>query len=235
MNSFLGRTVMMATLFLLLIFATSCCESFVVRQETMIRSGRESRLVAGNIFLGRSQADYTRGSLQIMSSTKSALHNFGPVSDRDTMLHTAERPGNPDKKTDTVSNKKVEEWISFMKERGISKVVALLDENEITGVYSDLTGLYQAGGLQCTVQPMSEEGASKKILSILRVAAAAQEKVVVHCTGGVGRAGRVAAAWLVDRYGLTAEEATKETLARATLTGINRKGDAAMLMDWMEK
>lgn len=163
-----------------------------------------------------------------------AIHNFAPASSRDTFLYSAERPGNPPGKTDAVADETVDEWIAFMKDQGINRVIALLDENELVN-YSDLTGLYKAGGLKSHVQPMREQGASDKILTILRDAESASEKVVVHCTGGIGRAGRVTAAWLVDRYGLGAQEATDETLAQATESGTIRKGNADMLTEWLGK
>jgi hypothetical protein len=44
----------------------------------------------------------------------------------------------------------------------------------------------------------------------------------------------VAAAWLVHRYSLTPEQATDEVLQQALVSGVNRKGDPALLQEWLE-
>lgn len=165
-----------------------------------------------------------------------ALHNFGPVSTRDSLLFTAERPGNPEGKSDTVSDEAVQGWITYVKAQGITHVIALLDDNEFANYVSDLPTLYQAGGLQFSQQPMSAPDAASHIFQIIdQAAGGGSEKVVVHCTGGIGRAGRVAAGWLCHHYGLSPEEATAETMATAKTFGVNRKGDAAALAKWVGK
>jgi hypothetical protein len=164
-------------------------------------------------------------------------HNFGPASARDTVLYTAERPGNPTGKTDVIPDEKVQEWIAFMKEKGIGRVIILLDDNEFTNYCGDLglLAMYEAGGLQYNVQSMNAPGASENIMAILQASEKGQEKVVTHCTGGVGRSGRVAAGWLVERYNLTPALATEEALAQGAASGINRKGDASALAAWLGK
>ena len=168
-----------------------------------------------------------------LAALAKAPHNFGPVSSRDNTLYTACRPGNPPGKTDAVSNEAVQEWIHFMKDSGVSKVVCLLDDNEYANYDMDLCKQYCAGGLQVFCQEMRAEGASAKINEYIESAAKKGEKVVAHCTGGVGRAGRVGAGWLVHRYGLTPAEATRETLAMAKDAEVNRKGDVDALSLWL--
>lgn len=87
--------------------------------------------------------------------------------------------------------------------------------------------------MRCYCQPMQVPGAAQKIFQIIRQAQEQNEKVVVHCTGGVGRAGRVAAGWLVTRYGMTPQEATKEVMETAESLGIRRKGSAEQLEEWL--
>jgi protein-tyrosine phosphatase len=166
------------------------------------------------------------------SSSIPAKHNFGPVSSRDDILYTAERPGNPPTKTDLVSDESVQEWIMDMKAHGITHVIALLDDNELSN-YSDLPKLYQQAGLQYMQQPMSDPNAAINIYQwIDSVQMSNNGKVVVHCTGGIGRAGRVAAGWLCHKYNLSPDEATTETLNVAKINGVNRKGDVEALTTW---
>jgi protein-tyrosine phosphatase len=80
---------------------------------------------------------------------------------------------------------------------------------------------------------MGEDNAAEKILAVIDQAEENGQRVVTHCTGGVGRSGRVAAAWLVHRYGLSPEEATKEVLEMAATAHVNRKGSAELLEAWL--
>jgi len=130
-----------------------------------------------------------------------AIFNFGAASSRDNVLFTAERPGNPATKTGKADMDQVHEWIQFMKQQqGIDNVIALLDENEFES-YGEpgLLQIYEEAGIKCLVQPMRGQNACKNIIDFVRQAEAADEKVVAHCTGGIGRAGRVAACWLMKR------------------------------------
>jgi hypothetical protein len=63
-----------------------------------------------------------------------AEFNFGPVSSRDSVLHTCLRPGynKKDKLTYQEQLDQMEGWINFMKNKqGVTNVVALLDDNEL--------------------------------------------------------------------------------------------------------
>lgn len=164
-----------------------------------------------------------------------AVYNFGPASNRDTVLFTAERPGHTEDKSATISDDSVREWIAFMRSQSIDHVLSLLDDNELAAYEpSGLVELYRRGGLQCTVQPMRDPMACENILSLLSAAEASGQRVVSHCTGGIGRCGRVAAGWLVHRYGLTPEEATAEVLATAEQVNMVRAGDAKLLAEWLQ-
>jgi protein-tyrosine phosphatase len=151
-----------------------------------------------------------------------------------------ERPGNAileasSSSTTKVTLNDVQPWLDFVVAQGITHVIALLDENELS-VYEDppgLLGIYQTAHLKGHVESMSQPDAAVKILAILQQANDAGEKVVCHCTGGVGRAGRVAAAWLVRQYHLSPEDATAETMAQAKESGVKRKGDVESLKKWL--
>ncbi|KAI2493950.1 protein tyrosine/serine/threonine phosphatase [Fragilaria crotonensis] len=164
----------------------------------------------------------------------SPIHNFGPVSKRDQILFTAERPGHPVSKN-MVPSEMVTEWISFMKDKGITHVLVLLDSNEMD-VYSDpgLIDMYRTFGMEPHVVPMGSHGAYTRIMEILKTVEESNQKAVTHCTGGVGRAGRVAAAWLTTRYNLTVQDATQEVMEMAMTCGIKRLGDVQKLELWMD-
>jgi hypothetical protein len=203
---------------------------FLLRSATFIES---FSVQPGGCFSQRSLATSTKAFTTLkMSSDFASLHNFGPASSRDTFLYTAERPGNPPGKKDLVPDEKVHEYIAFMKEQGVGRVLLLLDEKEIA-IYSDLLAMYRAGGLQYNIQSMNEQGAAKKVMAILKASELQGERVCTHCTGGIGRCGRVAAAWLVERYNLTPDVATEETLAQAAMSGVTRNGDATALSEWL--
>lgn len=148
-------------------------------------------------------------STAVTPSTSVAIFNFGPASARDTVVHTAERPGNNPHAL-LADEQQVQSWLAFMKQQDVSHVIALLDENEYVDYYDaiapggGLLKIYEMAGLTCLVQPMSEPDAGQNIFRFIRHAEACASaksngKVVVHCTGGIGRAGRVAAGWLVSR------------------------------------
>jgi len=160
--------------------------------------------------------------------------NFGPSASRDNILFSAERPANGVVESGDASVENIQEWISFMKDKGIGHVLVLLDENELAGYPSPgLFELYREGGLVPHATPLGEEGAFQKIIGILNDIEGKGETAVTHCTGGTGRAGRVIAAWLASRYSLTPEEATQEAVDSATDSGVHRLGDVGKLKSWM--
>ena len=116
----------------------------------------------------------------------------------------------------------------------MSRVVALLDDNEFVNYEpTGLLNMYREAGLKCILQPMDDPAAPHRILSWLADTEKCGERVVTHCTGGVGRCGRVAAAWLVHRYGLSPQQATDEVLEEARRSGVTRKGDPVLLEQWL--
>lgn len=143
----------------------------------------------------------TEHSMKGETPSLSASFNFGPASTRDTILFTAERPGNSSTTTTGVADvAKVQEWIAFMKQQGIANVIVLLDDNELTMYHDpDLLQRYKIAGFEFLVQPMNGQNACQTIMAFILRAESKNERVVAHCTGGVGRASRVAACWLMKR------------------------------------
>jgi rhodanese-related sulfurtransferase len=153
----------------------------------------------------------------------------------------------------------VSKWMSFMStKQQITHVIILLEEPELAAYEPPgLISAYQqdAGGTTSTNSadstnsmivhhiPYSSPNAANRILEILEQVAAAgggknknsknDPKVVVHCTHGMGRSGRVAAAWLVKKYHLTPLDAVEEALEAARIAKVERMGAPRQLQEWM--
>ena len=170
-----------------------------------------------------------------------APFNFGPASSRDSIVYTCERPGmshatNADGSGElgSIPEASVKQWVEFMKENKVKRVLTLLDPNEIELYERPLESIYKKHGFAFAHVPMGEPGAVDRVTAALEEASLANERIIAHCTHGMGRSGRVSAAWLVHRYGLSAEEATKEAMATAERSSIVRLGSAEKLSAWME-
>lgn len=168
------------------------------------------------------------------------LFNFGPASERDCVLYTAERPGGDDPSANAI-----DQWTAFVKTKGITDVLVLLDDNELEPYDNDgsnggLLATYQQHGFTVhRVAPMSGPGACTAVQDIVQTALDetnnnSNKKVVAHCTHGIGRSGRVAAGWLAMQYGLSPADATQEALATAQKYGIERLGDTMKLEKWLQ-
>lgn len=144
------------------------------------------------------------------------MYRFAPASDKESIVFGAARPG--------YSEKQVREWIEFMQDRDIKHVCCLLDEFQLDR-YPDLLELYRrAFGLDRVCwSPIADfhlvdrEMLVRQILPFLAIADRRSEKVVVHCSGGIGRTGHVLAAWLVAERGFS----PKAAIAAVKQTGRN--------------
>lgn len=136
---------------------------------------------------------------------------FSAASERESSVFGARRPGFP---FGRVSSPLVHAWMTFMQAQGITRVLCLLPERQLSG-YNDLLGSYRElfGEENVLWVPIDDFHLAKEgqlieqILPFLAEAERHQEKVVVHCSGGVGRTGHVLAAWLVSGRGMSNEEA----------------------------
>lgn len=142
--------------------------------------------------------------------------NFGPASPIEQIVYGAERPGRRCYNSKRVPLTEVQEWIVFMKKQGIKRICCLLHKNQLK-FYDDidLLKLYREEFGQDNIcwadiedyHLCDELKLIKEILPFLKESSKKREKVVVHCSGGIGRTGHVLAAWLVHRHGLSANEA----------------------------
>lgn len=130
------------------------------------------------------------------------MYKFAAASENETIVFGAARPG--------YSSQKINQWIEFMQSQNIQRVCCLLAESQLNR-YSDLLQIYQNnfGVEQVCWAPIEDfqlvdsETLNQKILPFLLLANQLDEKVVVHCAGGIGRTGHILAAWLVSARGFS--------------------------------
>jgi protein-tyrosine phosphatase len=130
------------------------------------------------------------------------LYKFAAASDNDPLVFGSARPG--------YSKEQVNEWIKFMQNQGIQRICCLLPATQLTH-YADLLGIYhQVFGTErvCWApiedfEVINPEILTHQILPFLVVAQQYNEKVLVHCSGGIGRTGQVLAAWLIAGRGFS--------------------------------
>ncbi|MBD2680866.1 MULTISPECIES: dual specificity protein phosphatase family protein [Nostoc] len=135
-------------------------------------------------------------------------YKFAPAWENEQVVFGAMRPG--------YTNEMVEDWIQFMKRQGIERVCCLLPDKQLAS-YSDLLGRYKQefGTQRVCWAPIADfnladlETLTQKIIPFLIEADKQNQKVVVHCFGGIGRTGHVLAAWLVSVRGLSNKAAIK--------------------------
>jgi len=140
------------------------------------------------------------------------MHKFAAASENEPIVFGAARPG--------YSDEQVNEWLQFMQAQGIQSVCCLLSASQLNQ-YSDLIGTYQHtfGDRQVCWAPIEDftfaapEVLIHQILPFLAAANQKNERVVVHCAGGIGRTGHVLAAWLIAARGFSKKAAIREVKA----------------------
>jgi protein-tyrosine phosphatase len=144
------------------------------------------------------------------------MYKFAAASADESIVFGSARPGNTDEQ--------VCRWIEFMLDRDIQRVCCLLTETQLNR-HGDLLGNYQQafGSERVCWAPIEDfslatpEILIDRILPFLAIADRQHEKVVVHCSGGIGRTGHILAAWLVAGRGFSRESA----IAAVRQTGRN--------------
>jgi protein-tyrosine phosphatase len=137
---------------------------------------------------------------------------FAPASRAEQTVFGAERPGYPARSVGVAG---VQEWISFMRARGIQRVCCLLSPDQLAYYAVDLLQAYREAFGEDKVcwapvkdyHLIQEKALAETVLPFLRRSDAQGEPVVVHCSGGIGRTGYVLAAWLARGRGLGIQDA----------------------------
>jgi protein-tyrosine phosphatase len=143
------------------------------------------------------------------------MYRLAAASLTEPTVFGAARPGYRDLgKAEALRDRKVGYWIEFMKEQNIDRVCCLLTPKQISQ-YSNLLDTYKQrfAREQVCWTPIKDfhfvERATliDKILPFLMTTEKENKRVVVHCSGGIGRTGQILAAWLVARRELSITEA----------------------------
>lgn len=167
---------------------------------------------------------------------KDNINNFGPASSRDDIVNTCQRPGGETPKGTLIDTiKGVTDWYNFMAKQNVKHVFILLSDNELEDYQSPgLIAAYESVGVTPHHIPIAKKGSYGEIMTELSELYDRGEKAVAHCTHGMGRSGRVAAGWLVHKYGLSMDDATEEVLDAARMHGVERMGAPEQLKAWIE-
>jgi protein-tyrosine phosphatase len=150
------------------------------------------------------------------------MYQFNAAAEDERTVFGSARPG--------YQPHQVEHWLKFMQAQGIQRICCLLTESQLSR-YCGLLKQYQQvfGDQQVCWSPIVDfqlatvEQLNQQILPFLAIADQCQVKVLVHCSGGMGRTGQVLAAWLVAGRGLTLERAI------ATVKRMGRNPDEAAI------
>lgn len=146
-----------------------------------------------------------------MDGADASLAGFGPASEDEPTVFGAPRPGYP---LHRVPPAAVDEWLAFMRAHAVQRVVCLLMPEQLS-YYDDLPGRYRThfGAERVRLAPIPDLYLAERatltegILPFLADADRQGERVVVHCSAGIGRTGHVLAAWLVAGRGYSNAEA----------------------------
>jgi protein-tyrosine phosphatase len=130
------------------------------------------------------------------------MYKLAPASAIEPIVFGAARPG--------YRIEEIERWIKFMQTVKIEYVCCLLAPSQLKS-YPNLLEIYQQefGIDRVCWAPIEDfqladrEVLTQQILPFLSIANQNNARVVVHCSGGIGRTGHVLAAWLVAGRGLS--------------------------------
>jgi len=173
-----------------------------------------------------------------MSSSSAAdpsPYNFSAASSLDDTVVVACRPGAwpcaPHAPGATrIGEVEVAAWASFAASKGVTRVLSLLSPDEVESYAAPVAAALAAKGITELANVVPKlPGAHAEAMAFLSAAHAAGARVLVHCWGSNGRAGRVAAAWLVHRHGLSTAAASAEVAATAAAARASRTADAPAL------
>ncbi|WP_319420727.1 protein-tyrosine phosphatase family protein [Pleurocapsa sp. FMAR1] len=135
------------------------------------------------------------------------MYKFAPAADEESIVFGAARP--------KYTQESIEQWIEFMRKKEIKKVCCLLEQNRLNRYPIDLLKTYSQNFTQeCVLwQPVkdfqipSSKILIERIIPFLISADKQNQKIVVHCSGGVGRTGIVLACWLISQREFSNQEA----------------------------
>lgn len=137
---------------------------------------------------------------------------FSAATEGEQIVFGARRPGFP---FPYVPAEVLNHWLAFMEQQAIRQVVCLLPPKQLACYTDDLLAAYRRhfGTENVCWAPIEDfrlaapELLTNQILPFLIEADRRQQRVLVHCSGGIGRTGHVLVAWLVVKYNLSNAQA----------------------------
>jgi protein-tyrosine phosphatase len=113
------------------------------------------------------------------------------------------------------SDRSVEKWLEFIDRQNIEQICCLLTDHQLDRYEHNLLDIYDRkfGKDRVCWAPIADfqlcelSMLTDRILPFLATADRSNRKVIVHCSGGIGRTGHVLAAWLVYKYQYSNREA----------------------------
>jgi len=123
------------------------------------------------------------------------------------------------------------EMATVVKEKGIKTVLDVrANPNDLSPEYTGEEKAVSDVGATYATFPMvgSRELSQKAVLDLLNLIDNAEPPLLVHCTSGTHRSGAVAAIWLMERDGVSFDEAMKQLSAKYGYFYLERKLKGAM-------
>ena len=135
------------------------------------------------------------------------MYKFAPADPQELTVFGAARP--------KYTQRSVEQWIELMQSQRIRRICCLLENKNLSHYPIDLLETYKQkfGRENVLWQPIADfqlphsSVLIEQILPFLICSEENQQKIVVHCSGGIGRTGIVLASWLVARHRFSNQEA----------------------------
>lgn len=171
-------------------------------------------------------------------------HRFASAAPEEEYVYGASCPG---WHSTAERDDAMDEWIEFVRERGIERVLCLLSGTQLAqteanaGRYNRAFGDDNVAHVPVADHHLADaETLAEDILPFLDESVAVKEPVVVHCLAGIGRTGHVLAAWLVhgrDYNPVDAIETVKQmgrSPGDAEDTGNARRGELHELLSRFE-
>ena len=137
-----------------------------------------------------------------------------------------------------IKQKQVAEWSTYMKSKGIKRVLCLLSPDELKWYQKSYEQMMQDNGFdreKVTMVTMSSETALKDIQNALSGADKEQEPIVIHCSNGGGRAGLASSVWLNYKKKLSPEHACDVVVSYANKIGTKRRADVNKLLQLLRE
>ncbi len=136
------------------------------------------------------------------------MYRFAPAAAEESIVFGAAKAG--------YSEASVKQWLEFMDAQKIDRVCCLLELKTVNRYKLDLLTAYRQkfGREKVLWRPEIPDFSIpnpailiENIIPFLISAQQNRQKVVVHCSHGIGRTGIVLAAWLVSKRGLSNQQA----------------------------